>query len=199
MTLIFGLLLYFLTNHLHFFYPQLLPLTWIDSSIPFIPSSLWIYLSLYPMLGTSFFLARDLENLNKYLYASFFLLVASVSLFFIFPTIYPRSLFYLPGETHEFMRQAFILLRQIDSPASCCPSLHVSCTFLSSFIFLKEQKEKFIFFFIWSLLISLSTLTTKQHYFIDVLAGFLISVFSHVIFYNFINYRIFGMSKVVSD
>ena len=196
---VLGLFIYLFTNHFHFSAPVLLPFTWVDSTIPFIPDSLWMYLSLYPMIGAAYFLARDLENLNKFLYSSFFVIILSVSFFLIWPTIYPRNLFQIPSGINEWTKFTFFYLRQIDTPASCCPSLHVSCSFLSSFIFLEEQKEKFPFFFLWSILISLSTLTTKQHYFIDVLTGFMISIFVYVVFYRFISYRIFGVSRAISD
>jgi len=97
-----------------------------------------------------------------------------------------------PEDLDALTYYAFGNLRIADSPANCAPSLHVSGVYMSSFIFLDEQREKFPFFFTWATCIALSTLTTKQHYFIDIATGFLMAVIMYWIFHRLVNYRAAG-------
>src|SRR4051812_941615 len=61
--------LYLPANHIHFFPPQLLPFSWIDSAIPFLPNSVWVYISEYFFFMAVYYTCKDLVNLNKYYYS----------------------------------------------------------------------------------------------------------------------------------
>ncbi len=184
-----GMALYLFFNRIYFFRPQELPLLWPDEAIPLWADSVWIYISVYLMYALTYFMTKDLLNLCKYLYASLFQVIVSIFIFMMWPTIYPRHLYPLPTELNGATEFIFSLIRNIDTPASCCPSLHVSTAFLTSFVFLEEQKEKFPLFFAWAIIISFSTLSTKQHYFLDVLGGFTVAILSYGLFYRYFSYH----------
>ncbi len=186
---IVGSLQYLSSNHFQFFDPIYLPMSKIDAAVPFIPQTIWIYMSEYILFPTVYLMSKDLKNCNKYLYAFFAQQTTACIIFLFWPTIYPRHLFPLPEDMDALSYFLFSSLRSADAPTNCCPSLHVSSVFLSSFIFLNEQKEKFPFFFIWAILIAASTLTTKQHYLIDVTTGFLFASITFWIFYNIVQYK----------
>ena len=160
-----------------------------DRAVPFIPETVWIYISEYLFFVAVYVSCRDMVNANKYLYSFLALQVVSVGIFVAWPTTFPRELFPLPEDLDRFTYFAFHTLRQSDTPANCCPSLHVSSVFLSTYIFLDDQRRKFPFFFIWGLLIAASTLSTKQHYLVDIIAGFLMSVLFYWVFHRLIPYR----------
>ncbi len=169
--------LYLSSNHVHFFDPHFLPMSWMDSGIPFIPQTVWIYLSEYVFFYSIYLICKDIVNLNRYIYSFMALQLVSVLIFWLWPTTYPRDAYPLVQDSMDRVTYfVFNSLRQTDSPANCAPSLHVSSVYLSSFLFLKEQKEKFKWFFLWGTLIAISTLTTKQHYVIDVVTGFMMAV-----------------------
>ncbi len=188
-TLITACVLYSLANHYPVFVPQQLPMSWIDQAVPFMPETIWIYISEYVFFFAVWFTCRDMENLNKYLYSFFSLWFVSVMIFTLWPTTYPRDLFPLTSDMNPLSHLAFTILRKADAPTNCCPSLHVSSVFLSSFIFLDEQKKKFPFFFCWAAAVAVSTLTTKQHYFVDVVVGFIMAVAVYWIFHRLVGYR----------
>jgi membrane-associated phospholipid phosphatase len=181
--------LYLTSNHIHIITPQQLPMGWIDNIVPFLPYTIWIYLSEYVLFIVIYVGCRDLTTLNKYFYSFLFLQSLSVAVFWIWPTTYPRELFPLPTDLDPVSYFIFNSVRQTDSAANCCPSLHISCVYLSVFIFLEEQRKKFPFFFIWGTCIAVSTLTTKQHYWIDVIAGLIMAIFAYRIFHSFIAYK----------
>ncbi|OFZ20204.1 MAG: hypothetical protein A2X94_09900 [Bdellovibrionales bacterium GWB1_55_8] len=190
LTAVVATVLYLSSNHFHIFEPQLLPMSATDRMVPFVPETVWIYLSEYFFFIAVFVLCKDMANANKYLYSFIALQTVSVFIFWIWPTTYPRELFPLnAAEMDSLTYRAFSHLRVADSPANCCPSLHVSSVYLSAFIYLDDQKKKFPFFFIWGTLIALSTLTTKQHYLVDVACGFTMAVLFYWIFHRYIPYR----------
>jgi membrane-associated phospholipid phosphatase len=184
--------LYLSSNHIHIFEPRYLPMTWLDHATPFLPNSVWLYLSEYFLFAAVVILCKDLANLNKYLYSFFALQTVCVAIFWIWPTTYPRGNFPLPDDLNSLTYFVFDSLRKTDTPANCCPSLHVSSVYLSSFVFLDEQKKKFPFFFIWGTLIAASTMTTKQHYIIDVIVGFIMAVLMYWLFHKVVPYRVVG-------
>ncbi len=182
-------ILYLVSNHYPFFPPRQLPMTWIDERVPFIPETIFLYLSEYPLFFSVYLLARDMKNLNKYLYSFLFIQIFSVVIFMLWPTTYPRDLFPLTPDLDRFSMYFFSALRSADSPNSCLPSLHVSSCYLSAFVFLDEQRKKFPVFFLWASAVGVSTLTTKQHYIVDVVAGFVMAVFFYWVVHKWANYR----------
>lgn len=189
----FAALIYMAANHFPVFPPQQLQMTWFDRIIPFVPSTVWIYVSEYLYFAVVFLLCRDMKNLNKYLYSFLALQVVSVAIFYLWPTTYPRDLFPLiPDAMDPLTYQIFSRLRVVDAPTNCCPSLHVSSVFLSAFIYLDEQENKFPIIFSWGTAIALSTLTTKQHYLIDVVSGLAMAVAFYVVFHRWVPYHVVG-------
>jgi membrane-associated phospholipid phosphatase len=58
-----------------------------------------------------------------------------------------------------------------DTPNNCFPSMHVALTSVSTWSLRGYAPRYFKLFMLWTLAIILSTLTTKQHYFVDILGG----------------------------
>ena len=190
MMCLLAVALYLPSNHIHLFEPQMLPMTWVDRWIPFLPNTVWIYLSEWLFFISVYIASEDLMNLNKYFYSYVALQCVSVIIFWLWPTTYPRTLFPLTPELNPVTNWVFSHLRVMDTPANCAPSLHVSSVYLSSFIFLDDQKSKLPLFFTWGTAIAISTLTTKQHYVVDVVSGFLMAAVTYYIFHRLIPYRI---------
>lgn len=181
--------LYMTSNHFQIFEPQLLRMTWLDQWVPFTPYTVWIYLTEYILFFAVYWTCKDERNLNRYAYAFLAQQAFSVVIFWIWPTVYPRELFPLPSSLDPLTYFAFEYLRLTDSPTNCCPSLHVSSVYLSSFMFLHEQPKKFPYFFVWATAITLSTLTTKQHYAVDVGAGILVALVFFWLFSKQVHYQ----------
>lgn len=169
--------------------PMLLTMTGLDQAVPFIPHFIWIYVTEIPMFIVAYFLCQNMKNANKYLYSFFFLQVVSGTIFWFWPTIYPRELFPLPETLDSATFAVFTKMRELDAPTNCLPSLHVSSVYLSSFIYLDDQRRKFPFFVIWATLIAISTLPTKQHYIVDVVAGLALGIFTYWLFHKVVPYR----------
>ncbi|MBS1960215.1 MAG: phosphatase PAP2 family protein [Bdellovibrionales bacterium] len=169
---------YYLTNHNVIFDPVTLPHTWVDSHTPFIPYTVLIYISEYFYFAAVYLTLRDYDNINRYLYSFFLLQVVSCAFFLAYPTIYPRDAFAPTVQALEpqWLRSIWLWLWKQDAPTNCLPSLHVSSVYLSALVFRTDgpngRTAAFRFYFTWSTLIALTTLTTKQHYLVDIVSGF---------------------------
>src|SRR5262245_33157139 len=96
-----AVVLYLPANHIHFFTSQLLPMSWIDTLVPFAPNTVWIYISEYIFFPVVYYTCKDLINLNRYFYSFLVLQVISVFIFWIWPTTYLREAFPLPDDLNK--------------------------------------------------------------------------------------------------
>jgi len=177
------IILYSYTNRNHLFEPRLLPFDPIDKIMPFWPWTLWVYVTEWLIFLCAYFGLRNKEHVTRYFYSYMAILLFSCLVFVFFPVTFPRSDYPMAG--NNFSEQALIFLRtHLDTPANCLPSLHVSSCFISAFCFWQEKKSKAIWYFIWAILVSISTMTTKQHYFIDVWTALILTFVSYWFFFH---------------
>ncbi len=167
-------LFYFLAQSFPIQPINILELSVIDASIPLLPWTIWPYVALYPFL---IILALSFKTSYYLNMAAFSFLVMNIIAFFIFmlfPVAYPRELYliFAPSNVHE---HALNFLRHLDSPLNCLPSLHVANCFILSFWKNKENPKLAKVTLTCTLIISASTLTTKQHYIYDAISGFLLA------------------------
>jgi membrane-associated phospholipid phosphatase len=161
-------IIYLLPNRLPLLAPRELALTWVDLRTPFVPLTAWIYWSDYALIFLAFSaLTRPAERL-RFVYALLTLVVLSSVIHLLFPISYPRQLFHeRPPGSDAFTWAALQAFRTVDAPLSCFPSLHVGASFLAAF----GSRRRSPLLLGWATLIAISTLTTKQHYFTDVVGG----------------------------
>ena len=93
--------------------------------------------------------------------------LVSFLIFALYPTVIPRLVPTGAGMTAE----AFALLYRLDPASNCLPSLHVSLAWLAAAGVLSEGRRSGALFCLWAGFITWSTMTTKQHYLVDVVAG----------------------------
>lgn len=160
--------------------PKTLALTYFDHSIPFWVWSFWIYVSYYPFLIISCFLMRNYEQLYRFRNACFATMLLHFAIFFLFPISIDRPV--IVG--NDFAAQVGRFIQSVDAPTNCFPSLHVSLTFLAAFIVAKAYKFLAAPFFLWAFAIAISTITTRQHYFYDVLGALIVALSFFMIFYR---------------
>lgn len=139
----------------------------IDDLIPFIAWTAWIYMAQFFFLLFSVIALKKTPAISRALYGMIAASALSFTVFFVYPTMITRDVVASEGLTGRL----FEFLYRIDSSANCFPSLHVSLAWIAAAgVFEESRKKGFVAFFV-AAVISISTLTTKQHYFIDVIAG----------------------------
>lgn len=156
---------------------QLLPMTALDTAIPLIPVTIWWYGSgTKAALLTWLLVPNGLEARRLFLTLSIASVVCLCA-FALWPTTYPRELYPLPPGDSFTLRE-FADLRDSDSPSNCLPSLHVALAWgltLCAWGWIGRARWLVVF---WALGVSVCTLTTKQHYLIDVPTGAAVGVFA---------------------
>ena len=183
------LILYQFTNRTSLLPPNLLDMSAIDSATPLIPWTIWVYFTEYVIFIVSWAWLDDHVERTKYWYSYMAILVFSVLVFAVYPTTFPRNDFPLDNFEPSFHVDVFRFFRaNMDTPANCLPSLHVSSCFIASLAFWRVSKPKFLLFFTWACFVAVSTMTTKQHYFVDIWTAFLLTLASYAYFYNFVEY-----------
>jgi membrane-associated phospholipid phosphatase len=173
LLLVFFLTIYGFSGHISLEYGIHLHLVSFEKDIPFLPWTIWIYAVLYiSYIIWCLYSYRNEREMQKVAYGFILLVLTSCIIYMVFPIIYPRESFPLPIN-NDITILIFQAVRSVDKPCNCFPSTHVGLSFLFAYGFIKESKIRFCLAIFVSVLISISTLTTKQHYFYDVVLGFL--------------------------
>jgi membrane-associated phospholipid phosphatase len=157
-----------------FFEPRELSLTALDRAVPFWVDTVWIYgtVSWVTLLG--YFLVRDARTTGRF---GLTLLLASAACwlgFALHPVSFPRHLYPLEGAGGALASIARLAeLRESDAPDNCLPSLHVALATSLALLLREPERPRLVRALapVWAVLVSLSTLTVKQHYVVDVLGG----------------------------
>ncbi len=192
--------LYYLTNHFPIKEPVLLSLNWIDQNTPFWPWTVLIYTSEYFYFAFVYILLKREDNINQYLYSYFFAQIVACFIFVVYPVTYPRELFPVPTDIPMWLQGIWTWLRKADAPTNCLPSLHVASVYLSAFAFITDKQMKLFWGFLtWSTLIALTTLTTKQHYFVDIVAGIALALLSYFWFHHRQKYKRIISTNIVES
>jgi membrane-associated phospholipid phosphatase len=178
-------LLYAITNHLPpLVTPTVYTFTPIEKALPLLPWSIWPYLTCYFVM---FFLAlslRNMGNLQRMLYAFVILQVVANVVFMVYTMFIPPDIYPIPADAGRVARGLFNWTRHVDADKNCQPSLHIANCWLVSFAYLRENRRKSLLVGSWLVLLSFSTLATKQHYLWDVLGGVTIAVVVYAVAFS---------------
>lgn len=155
----------------HAFFPlHKLPTLWIDQRIQFQPVAwVWVYLSAYPLTALVAWLITAHRELRRFGVGLMTLSAASFVIFMLFPVASPRP---ARMDASPF----FVFVAAIDGPLNSFPSLHAgvvayACAAARRLTLPSANRGWTLLFSGWAALILYSTLATKQHYALDLLAG----------------------------
>ena len=186
MMLILGYVL--LNNHLAHKIDLLLP---IDEHIPYWPWSVGIYITLHPMYLVAAWTLSPRRYVHVLLGITTMTLISFV-FFTVMTSHYPRPS--PEAWAHSTWKPVIDLLVAVDAPGNTCPSLHVSTSLYLGWI-LKDRKYG-LGWLVWGVLLSLSTLTLKQHYVWDWIGG---SVLARLILWVQTHFGAFNMNTSVQE
>ncbi|HYC35147.1 MAG TPA: phosphatase PAP2 family protein [Usitatibacter sp.] len=134
--------------------------------------SIWFFAFL-PVL-----VVRGARLSRRALHAFIAVVAAAYVGFLVYPTVLPRPEIAQGG----FFAWALQLNYDLDPPLNCFPSLHVAWAFVAALACYRVHRGVGIAAQAWAGLIAVSTLYTKQHYFVDVVAGLAIAYLAYVVF-----------------
>ena len=151
----------------------------LDRVVPLQPTWSLIYGSFYVLAVLPVFVVHQQEQIRRTVLASLMVWIVAYVCFIVYPTLAPR-----PSKVIEASFFAW-LLRSIyssDPPYNCFPSLHVAQAFLSALTCYRVHRGVGVAAGLWASVVAVSTLYTKQHYVLDVIAGMFLGHAAYVMF-----------------
>ncbi len=142
----------------------------LDRFVPFEPAFVFLYLCVYPVFLLPFFRATRPAVIHRLAVAYLAMFAVSYTLFLAMPVAFDRP--GLATTTPNFAEWALQLVYGRDPPWNCMPSTHCAVAMLSALALLETGRGVGWFGMFTAAAIGVSTLYTKQHYVVDVLAGF---------------------------
>lgn len=145
-----------------------------DLAIPFLPWTVAIYVGAFVFWYVCYalILRGGKENAFRFLCAHVLSLFVFLLCFLFLPTTNTR-----PEVTgHSLWDFGMRIIYASDTPTNLFPSLHCQFSWLCCRGLKKNKAPKWfqVFAYVFTLLIFVSTLTTKQHVIVDVLSGWLL-------------------------
>jgi membrane-associated phospholipid phosphatase len=154
-------------------------LAW-DRVVPLQPTWALVYGSLYLFLILlPVFVVREEAQIRRTVRAYLMVWIAAYVCFWLYPTMAARPAEVL-GEGFGVWGLRF--LYSADPPYNCFPSLHVAHSFVSALACSRVHRGVGIGAALCATLVGISTLFTKQHYLLDVVAGILLACVAYAVF-----------------
>ena len=151
---------------------------WIDRIIPFQPDWEYVYFFVFLFLFFPVCSVRCDDLFRRVFWAYGFLILLSFVVFLIFPVRCPRPELKVTGFISWGLRLHYFL----DEPQNCFPSLHLAIAFISALVVWRIDKPVGGFALILAAVIGYSTMTVKQHFFLDVIAGIALAFLAYFLF-----------------
>jgi membrane-associated phospholipid phosphatase len=156
--------------------PELAP----DRALPLLPAwslvygALYLFLILLPVL-----VVRQREHVRRTVWANLTVWISAYVCFVVYPTVAPR-----PDEVvgQGFGVWGLRMLYSADPPYNCFPSLHVAHSFVSALTCYRLDRRLGAAATVCASLVAVSTLFSKQHYILDVIAGVLLAGVAYAVF-----------------
>ena len=172
-------LIYFVIGRAHIERSTEMLRTRLDDAIPLLPITAWFYLPVYAGI---FIIAivgfRTRLHFDRALSGVGLIMLVGVVGHLVVRAEYPRPVLVAPYATLSewFLAQ----VQAIDPPGNVFPSLHVAHTSSLALILWHENRRLGRVVIGLAALLAVSTLTTKQHFVVDVVAGFALAALARL-------------------
>lgn len=158
-----------------------IPLTPLDTGLPFVPLAIVIYVTLYPHHIASFFSASRPIALRSLFWAYLWGVGLTSVAYFFLPFIHPAPHAVEGGVSVFHALTAFV--KGVDPNLNLFPSGHVFFSMMPAVFFLTAgERRKGLWFGVWALAIFASTLLLRQHGIVDAGTGLLLAFVVGIIF-----------------
>jgi membrane-associated phospholipid phosphatase len=150
----------------------------LDRELPLTPAWSVIYGSLFVAAFLPVFVLHQQELIRRTIFAYLTAWLVSYSVFLAYPTVSPHHA-EVVGE--GFLAWGLRAIYSSDLPFNCFPSLHVAQCFLAALSSYRVHRGVGAAAGVWACLVGLSTLYTKQHYVVDVIAGAILAYAANLV------------------
>ncbi|MFP4458674.1 MAG: phosphatase PAP2 family protein [Candidatus Zixiibacteriota bacterium] len=147
----------------------------IDDWIEFSPEWVVFYILYYPGIVLPFLFIKNQHRIMQLFWGFLFVIFLTVPFYLFFIVRIARPDVIDNGFFSRIVKSIFAS----DEPVNLFPSQHVAFIWLTAFIFNRENRIFGIGYFVFAVLVSLSTVFIKQHYFLDIPSGIAIAILSY--------------------
>jgi membrane-associated phospholipid phosphatase len=159
-----GTALLYALGSLRLFEPHVLAESGLDHLIGYHPDAVWIYISFFGMQALAFY-AVPASHRSALTRAFLFCSGFSFVVFVLWPTTLHQPVISAPAS-------GLGLVRFLDTPGNCLPSLHGALSVLSAAaLSVRASRLRAAAAVVWALAICWSAIATRQHLSIDLAAG----------------------------
>jgi len=139
----------------------------LDRAISVQPAWMLAYGSVWIFAFLPIFVVSDPALRRRFMLAALTVIGAAYVGFLACPTVLPRPEIVGAG----FFAKSLAVNYSLDPPYNCFPSLHVAWAFVAALTCHRVHRGVGLVALAWAAIIGVSTLYTKQHYVVDVVAG----------------------------
>lgn len=170
-------LFYYAPQRWPIFPAQPAPTLALDQWVPFQPAWALVYQSVFIVHTLAFWLPRDAAAVKRYSRNVAAVFACGALFFWLAPTISPR-----PAESESFLHHW--LIAAVDGPRNAFPSLHAAMGLLATIAVGSHVRACRVSLWwravlaLWWIAMLYSTLATRQHRLLDLLAGTLLGLLS---------------------
>ncbi len=150
----------------------------LDRAITVEPVWMLAYASIWIFAFLPVFVVRQPALTRRAMFAALTVIVIAYVGFLVYPTVLPRA----DKVGEGFFEKSLEVIYSLDPPYNCFPSLHVAWAFVAALTCYRVHRGVGIVALVWAAIIGVSTLYTKQHYVLDVIAGIAIAYAAYLIF-----------------
>ncbi len=154
--------------------------TAIDAWFPMEPAAILIYLGIYSLALTPVCLLTDRRVLLRGLGAFGSLLLCGVPFWLFWPVTVPRT----DVPVTDLLTWGVALMRWLDPPTNCFPSMHVAETVLAALMCWRLDRATGATVGVVAAVVWWSTLALDQHWFLDGLFGAVLAVVSDTVWFR---------------
>lgn len=151
----------------------------LDLALPLQPAWSVIYGSLFLAALLPVFVVHQQELVRRTVVAYLTAWLVSYAFFLAYPTVAPRHAEVLGN---DFFSWALRTIYASDVQYNCFPSLHVAQCVLAALVCYRVHRGVGIVAGVWAFFLGASTLFTKQHYVVDVIAGAILAYAVYLVF-----------------
>ena len=154
--------------------------TVFDRWFPYRPEWVWIYSFFY--YGVLISLVLTFRTYADFVFttASYVVLLGiQIAIFAALPVSTP-SAWRHQGPPRSISERLLMFVQRIDATSNCFPSMHTSVAILTALQLHRHTSISLQWTLLYPLLIGLSALFTKQHFFVDILAAFVVGAIPYL-------------------
>ncbi len=148
--------------------------------LPFVTDFSLFYLTVFPLFMLPFLLYPSYRYFKLTAYSYMMVMIVCFFVFLFLPVTMDRPSF----EVTNFSSWALGLVYYFDSPNNCFPSLHAAMSMIAALCMWRINRFIGIVSIGLALLIGISAVLVKQHYVLDILAGYIVSMTVYVLYFR---------------